>query len=73
MAEAEDLFAADLADRAAYVMGNETTGLSQGVADLVTQWLRIPLTGGVESLNVATAATLVAYEVRRRLNGERKA
>ena len=73
VAEAEDLFTTELTDRAAYVVGNETSGLSAGVAALVTRWLRIPLAGGVESLNVASAATLLAYEVRRRLSLERKA
>lgn len=72
MADSEDLFTAPLAERAAYVLGNETTGLCEGVASLVTRWLRIPVGGGVESLNVACAATLLAYEVHRRVSDDGK-
>src|SRR4051794_28428843 len=59
---AESLFDADLPERAAYVLGNETDGVSVEV----DRWLSIPLANGVESLNVAVAAGLVAYEVTRR-------
>lgn len=63
---AESLFEADLGERCAYVLGNETDGLSPAVAALVTRSLAIPLAQGVESLNVACAATLVAFEAARR-------
>lgn len=62
----ESLFTAGLAARAAYVVGNETSGVSEAVRARVDRWVHIPLAGGVESLNVACAATLVAYEVARR-------
>jgi TrmH family RNA methyltransferase len=45
------------------VLGSETHGLSNPNLKLVT----IPITGGVESLNVAAAAALLLFEVRRRL------
>ena len=48
------------------MLGNEATGVSTPVAVLVDRWLRIPLSSGVESLNVANAATLLAFEVARR-------
>lgn len=64
--DAASLLEAALPERAAYVLGNESDGVSVEVASLVQQWLRIPLAAGVESLNVASAATLVAYEVFRR-------
>jgi 23S rRNA (guanosine2251-2'-O)-methyltransferase len=64
--DAEDLFTADLSARAVFVLGNETTGISPAVAERMTGWLSIPLSGGVESLNVASAAAVVAYEVVRR-------
>ena len=60
------LFTAELPDRAAYVLGNESLGVSSGVVDLVDRWLAIPLADGVESLNVASAAAVVAFEVARR-------
>ena len=45
------------------VLGSEAHGLSHGNLNLVT----VPLGGGVESLNVAAAAALLLFEVRRRL------
>ena len=64
-----DLFGSPLPDRAAYVLGNETDGVSPAVAAEVTSWRSLPLANGVESLNVAVAAGVVAYEVRRRASG----
>jgi tRNA G18 (ribose-2'-O)-methylase SpoU len=45
------------------VLGSEAHGLSKENLKLVT----VPLGGGVESLNVAAAAALLLFEVRRRL------
>jgi TrmH family RNA methyltransferase len=45
------------------VLGSEAHGLSRKDLKLVT----VPLTEGVESLNVAAAAALILFEVRRRL------
>jgi 23S rRNA (guanosine2251-2'-O)-methyltransferase len=59
---APSLFDAELPGRVAFVLGNETGGVSVGV----DRWLSIPLAAGVESLNVAVAAGLVAYEAVRR-------
>ena len=53
-------------DRAAFVLGGETAGVSDAVAAWVHQWVRVPMAGGVDSLNVACAATAVAYELVRR-------
>ncbi|MFI4951187.1 MAG: TrmH family RNA methyltransferase [Caulobacterales bacterium] len=44
------------------VLGSEARGLSRGDLTLVT----VPLTEGVESLNVAAAAALILFEIRRR-------
>jgi TrmH family RNA methyltransferase len=44
------------------VLGSEAHGLSHSNLKLVT----IPITEGVESLNVAAAAALILFEVRRR-------
>jgi 23S rRNA (guanosine2251-2'-O)-methyltransferase len=60
------LFEADLVERSAFVLGNETDGISGSVANLVDEWVAIPLAGGVESLNVAVAAGIVCFEVVRR-------
>jgi len=45
------------------VLGSEAHGLSRKDLKLVT----VPLTEGVESLNVAAAAALILFELRRRL------
>jgi TrmH family RNA methyltransferase len=44
------------------VLGSEAHGLSRNDLRLVT----VPLTEGVESLNVAAAAALILFEIRRR-------
>jgi 23S rRNA (guanosine2251-2'-O)-methyltransferase len=54
------------APRVAYVLGNETSGLSPAVAAQLTGWVSIPMAGGVESLNVASAAAVVCFEWARR-------
>lgn len=59
---AESLFIASLPDRAAFVLGNETDGVSVDV----DRWVAIPMANGVESLNVAVAAGIVSYEIARR-------
>jgi TrmH family RNA methyltransferase len=45
------------------VLGSEAHGLSRKNLKLVT----VPLTEGVESLNVAAAAALILFEIKRRL------
>ena len=62
----EPLFDAQLPERAAYVIGNESTGLTENARAACARILSIPLTNGVESLNAAVASSLVAYEVARR-------
>ena len=46
----------------AYVLGNETEGLSQTVRQRCDILARIPMSRGVDSINVAAAATLVAFQ-----------
>lgn len=65
------LFDAVLPERAAYVLGNEADGLSAPVLALVDEFVSIPLAGGVESLNVACAASVVAFELARRAAARR--
>ncbi|MCP2258693.1 23S rRNA (guanosine2251-2'-O)-methyltransferase [Streptoalloteichus tenebrarius] len=67
------LFAADLPSRAAYVLGSETAGVSGGVRAEVTDWLAIPMSGGVESLNVASAAAVLCFDLVRRRSERRGA
>lgn len=44
-----------------YVLGNETEGVSAAVSAQCNQQLRIPMNNGVESLNVAVTAALIAF------------
>lgn len=47
------------------LLGNEGAGLSADLAVLADLQVTIPLSSGVESLNVAIAAALMLYEARR--------
>jgi 23S rRNA (guanosine2251-2'-O)-methyltransferase len=70
---ARSLFGDPPPPRVAYVLGNESTGLSPGVAAQLTGWISIPMAGNVESLNVASAAAVVCYDwARRRAGGPRR-
>jgi TrmH family RNA methyltransferase len=54
---------ADLTGRLAVVVGNEAHGVPDDAP--VDGWLTIPHAGAAESLNVAMAATVLAFEVAR--------
>ncbi|MBW4486904.1 MAG: RNA methyltransferase [Trichocoleus desertorum ATA4-8-CV12] len=56
---------ADLRQPTLILLGNEGAGLSEEVATLADQQVKIPLRSGVESLNVAIAAALILYEAQR--------
>jgi RNA methyltransferase, TrmH family len=45
------------------VMGSEGRGLSEELAEACKTLVRIPMRGGAESLNVATATALMLYEI----------
>lgn len=62
----DDVFETPLPDRVAFVLGNETDGLTDEVARRVRRVVSLPMAGGVESLNVASTAAVVAYELVRR-------
>ncbi len=47
------------------VVGNETAGMSAGWRAACDEVVRIPIGGSASSLNAATAATVVLYEVAR--------
>ena len=63
---ATPLYDADLGGRSLFVLGNETDGLSESSRELLDAPLSIPMANGVESLNVASAAAVIAFEVARR-------
>lgn len=52
-------------DRLALVVGNEGAGVSPAVQAAASREVAIPLAEGAESLNVAAAAAILLYEVKR--------
>jgi RNA methyltransferase, TrmH family len=50
---------------AGLILGPESAGLSGDELAMVSEAVRIPMEGGVESLNVAVAAGIMLYEARR--------
>ena len=46
----------------ALVLGNEARGLSNDLRACLTHWVRLPLLGGAESLNVAVAGGILLYQ-----------
>jgi 23S rRNA (guanosine2251-2'-O)-methyltransferase len=55
------LFEAPLPERCIFVLGNESEGISAEIEQLADTNVAIPLQRGVESLNVAVTAALVAF------------
>ena len=49
----------------AFLIGNEGNGLKDATADLADQYVKIPMSGKVESLNAAIATSLFMYEAKR--------
>ena len=48
-----------------FLIGNEGNGLTKETADLASDYLKIPMEGGLESLNASVAAAILMYEVHR--------
>jgi 23S rRNA (guanosine2251-2'-O)-methyltransferase len=46
-----------------FVLGNETHGVQQSIIELSDYRIGIPMANGVESLNVAVTAALVAFKL----------
>src|SRR5207342_1257685 len=52
--------------RVALLLGSEGPGLSGAAIDMADRLVRIPMAAGVDSLNVAAAAAVAFWELRRR-------
>jgi 23S rRNA (guanosine2251-2'-O)-methyltransferase len=63
----------DFRGKVAVVMGNEGKGIRRNVLDHCDRVVTIPMFGHVESLNVATAAAILCYEVARQTRGQARA
>ena len=61
----KDYYAADFTGKCGFLIGNEANGLSYGTAAMATEYIKIPMSGQVESLNAAMAAGILMYEARR--------
>ncbi len=64
--QAVDLYAWEPRWPVCLVFGHETTGVEAGLMGGIDTHVRIPMRGQKESLNVATAAGVVLYELLRR-------
>ena len=51
--------------RAAFLIGNEGNGLREETAALADSYIKIPMSGQVESLNAAVSTAILMYEFRR--------
>ncbi|MBQ8982605.1 MAG: RNA methyltransferase [Lachnospiraceae bacterium] len=60
-----DLYGHDFRQPTCFFIGNEGSGLTDELTNLADVRLTIPMSGKVESLNAATAATVLMYEAFR--------
>jgi tRNA G18 (ribose-2'-O)-methylase SpoU len=65
-AEDLDLFAAEAPERLAWVLGTEGDGLRASTVRAADRVVRIPMQGGVDSLNVAAAGAVAFWATRVR-------
>jgi len=59
------MYEADYTVPMALVMGSEEDGISQELMNQSDEFVKIPLTGNIESLNVSVASAVVIYEAIR--------
>ena len=62
--------AADMRVPVAIVLGSEDKGIDEGLLAVVTDRVRIPQQGEIESLHVSAAAAVMMFEVVRQRGGE---
>ena len=60
-----DLYEVSFTGPTAILIGNESRGLTDEMAALSSQAVRIPMSGSVESLNAAVAASVILFEAKR--------
>jgi len=59
----------DLTAPFALVLGNEAHGLPAEIADLIDDWVHVPMAGDIESLNVAVAGSVICFDAARQRRG----
>jgi 23S rRNA (guanosine2251-2'-O)-methyltransferase len=68
-AEGDPLDDFDLRGKVAVILGNEGKGIRKNVLAHADRRMAIPISGRVESLNVATAAAVIGWEITRQNRG----
>lgn len=63
--ESKVLYDVDYTEGCALVIGNEANGVTEATKDVAHQKVRIPMPGGLESLNASIAASICMYEVMK--------
>ena len=56
-----DIYHVQTSDKSIFVLGNESDGISKEIESLCNGAIAIPMQRGVESLNVAVTASLIAF------------
>lgn len=65
--DGEACYNIDYKEKFAIIIGNESTGLSKSVLDMIEKKIKIPMPGQAESLNASVAASILMYEsIRKR-------
>lgn len=67
----EEFYDKDFTGDIAFAIGNEGNGLSDEISLVATNKLRIPMEGGIESLNAGISTAVVCYEAYRQRRKER--
>lgn len=62
----QNLWQADYGEKTAIIIGNEAGGISEELLELADLKVTVPIEEPVESLNAATAAAVITYEIVRR-------
>ena len=60
-----DIVKHDFTTPTAFILGNETDGMSRSYRELCDETINIPIYGSATSLNVACAASIILYEIDR--------
>lgn len=63
--DGRNLYEDSFVEGCAFLIGNEGNGLSDEISATADKLIRIPMKGKLESLNAATSATVIGYEVLR--------
>lgn len=66
----ETIESLDLQNPIAFMFGTELTGLSDQALELADGYVKIPMYGFTESFNISVSASILLYEITRRLRSE---